>query len=213
MAVFVVLFSAAPSCSLLVNPTRVEDGAVGDVRPPADADRPADGSPADSRADLARDAGISDGARGDGDAGCRPGAPCNDGDPCTINDKCTVAGGCAGDRAPDGTRWGNAPSKRCCGGKQVHLATDENNCGGCGIACRPGYACRGAAQSTSCSIRPKDTTGRCRCANGANTLCPKGQSCVWERAIGYLCSPTQKSQCAPGETLQFVPSCPNFCRY
>lgn len=180
-----------------------DDGAP----PPGDGVAPADdGAP--PRDGAAGDAGGS----ADGPLACAPGSACDDGDPCTTGDRCE-GGICAGQPAADGTQCGAQPKDRCCNRVCVSIATDEKNCGGCGLRCAPGYRCQGVATTTSCPNKPDFTSGRCLCANGNNALCPSGQTCRQQQPVADHCSPKDAAQCAPGEQVQWNSECPNYCYY
>lgn len=142
---------------------------------------------------------------------CPVGAACDDGDPCTTGDSCGADTICRGTTAPNGTQCGPLPDRRCCGGQCVNIAADTNHCGGCGLACAPGRICQGVAQTTLCSVRPKETSGRCIC--GSDAQCPRGQECRTLEPESNRCSPKEKSHCATGQSVRWVDDCPNFCFY
>lgn len=209
----VAAVTAMSGCSLIVEPTRVEDGAAtsrdsaADLAPVADV-RIAD-APPDDRGPV--DASVP-GADGDG-ASCVPASSCDDGDPCTINDTCSSVGVCIGARAPDGTSCGRSDQARCCAGRCVNIANSESHCGGCGLACAPSFTCQGVGQTKSCSKTPRQTTGRCMCAGGKDALCPKGQSCRAATPYADHCSPKASNECASGQKVIWVTDCPNYCTY
>jgi hypothetical protein len=93
---------------------------------------------------------------------------------------------------------GSTPAAVCCGtGSNAavckDLASDSNNCGGCGLACKSG-----GCQATSASGVP---SGRCGC--GAPPKCPMSQSCS-----GSICGCGSAADCASGEQCS-----QSVCRY
>lgn len=162
---------------------------------------------ADIRADTAVDAAA------DLAPTCVAGSGCDDANPCTANDVCLAGGGCAGTPLAAGTRCGALPAAVCCAGICVDVSADPANCGGCGLACAPGYSCGDAASPPKCSDSPADTSGRCRCADGDSALCPNGQSCRTNTPADGWCSPSVAADCAPGQRVEFVSNCPNYCAY
>ena len=160
---------------------------------------------------------------------------CNDGDPCTSGEVCSggacmrgtaitcntppstcqsPTGACTADAgrcvyAPlaDGTVCGAGQAARCCTGNCINTTINNNNCGGCGLACATGQTCQPIEQS-SCSVgEPNNTSGRCGCSAGSP--CPNGQTCQ----LNGRCAPTLAAQCAPGQTLGDAGVCINYCRY
>ena len=112
----------------------------------------------------------------------------------------------------DGASCGANAADRCCGGTCVNIASDEQNCGGCGLACAVGRTCEGVGATTQCGIKPAATSGRCTCA-GATSECPDQQICRTVTPYANRCSPSVVNDCAAGEVLVDVSSCPNFCKY
>jgi hypothetical protein len=114
--------------------------------------------------------------------------------------------------SPDGTQCGTLEAERCCSGTCINISSDKNNCGGCGQKCAVGRICEGVAQTTSCGIKPANTSGRCTCA-GANAECPDGQICRTQTPHANRCTPEAVNDCAAGQMFIDVDFCPNFCRY
>jgi hypothetical protein len=126
---------------------------------------------------------------------------------------------------PNGTAAGGGAQNRCCSGVAVDISTDELHCGGCFHGCKTagGYTpiCRPANRTRnnntlSCSSTVT-TTGRCSCLGYNN--CPASQGCYEVDGTGFydnlgegLCVPQSAAEC-PGNTLQSVASCPDYCRY
>lgn len=160
------------------------------------------------------------------------GEPCEDGDMCTQGDACDVDGACQpGPACPtenpceigtceggactytpqsDGTSCGLRPADRCCAGACVDIASDEMNCGGCGLTCVGGHTCETVSNTATCELAPADTSGRCTC-NGANAECPDGHVCRTQSPFTNLCTPETAGAC-PG-TFVPVNFCPNYCAY
>ncbi|MCA9580485.1 MAG: hypothetical protein KC416_01745 [Myxococcales bacterium] len=149
---------------------------------------------------------------------------CDDGALCTENDVCTAEGTCEGaevlcqtlgpcqsstcDEATgqcvtrdlaDGTPCPKDPL-RCCGGQCKNLDSDEQHCGGCGIACRSGFACVMA-----------DGHATCDCSNNtpANSQCPPGQSCS---TVYFVCTCVGDASCGAGVSCT-ERSGPDYCTY
>lgn len=202
----------------------IPDDEDGCPRIPDPAQRDADGDGVTdlcaAAADGGVDAGLADGAAdGGGDgaaadgAACASGAACDDGDPCTTGDLCDLDGECRGFAAPDGHACGALPSRRCCKGRCVNIATDENHCGSCGAKCAAGFSCQSVGKTDFCNFAPEETSGRCKCTSPAH--CAFGQACRSETPGANLCSPYQPEHCpAEGSAIKWqgMP-CPNYCHY
>lgn len=106
---------------------------------------------------------------------------------------------------------GGDPAWRCCRKTpgvtdlaEVDITSNAGHCGGCGITCSAGQACR------SCAT---ESVGRCACDT---FTCPTGQSCTGFM-LTNLCQPVGDGGCASGQTVVHLPACsvpqPSFCRY
>jgi hypothetical protein len=102
------------------------------------------------------------------------GSPCEDGDDCTLFDMCDGNGVCIPDDVDcyttnkcatgscgatgqcsffpvsDGDPCGALPTQVCCNGACVNLEDDEDNCGGCGVACMPPQMCSAMDPTPMC---------------------------------------------------------------
>ncbi len=75
------------------------------------------------------------------DAGvCQPGPECATANPCAVGN-CGVTRQCSFFPKTDGTSCGPQAVIVCCSGECVNLELDDDNCGGCGVACGPGQSC------------------------------------------------------------------------
>lgn len=159
------------------------------------------------------------------------GSECDDGNACTVGDACDGAGvcmsgplcptenpceeatceggACVYDPLPDGSSCGPVGADRCCGGACVDISSDDGHCGGCFAACVASQSCESIAETSTCSSKPADTTGRCRCQ--ANAECPFGQICRTFTPYAGRCAPEGASAC-PGMFFQ-MDECPNYCGY
>jgi len=151
-------------------------------------------------ADLPLPDGGGDGGTEAGPAGC---AAVADGTPCkAAPDLCHSDGVCKLGKcmAPafrtDGYNWKPADvNARCCGGVPVY-ATDDTNCGACGIGCNAGngescqalaghYFCRGCKLNSGCWSKccsnsfspPSCAASDCK-GNCDSTYCPPGSKCM-----------------------------------
>jgi hypothetical protein len=88
-----------------------------------------------------------------------------------------------------------APASVCCGSSCINLATDSNNCGGCGTACRGG-----ACQAASSSGIP---SGACICGGAKKCPTAPAQSCS-----GGTCACSTASECESGQQCSG-----GVCRY
>jgi len=159
------------------------------------------------------------GTRCDDGDGCTTGETCNaagmctGGEPCDTDDPCATAscvgGRCEVDPVADGTQCG-ASSDRCCGGACVDISSDEDNCGGCGVACQADDSCESVSATASCELAPAATSGRCTC-DAANADCPLGQVCRTMTPFNNRCSPDGAANCV--DAFQDVNLCPNYCFY
>ena len=114
--------------------------------------------------------------------GC--GAPCPFGATCVAG-ACKAMMGCMGGPPCTG-------GESCCPAGCVDEKTDTENCGGCGITCKPGSACvGGSCQPAGCNNGPPCVGGKVCCATGCvdttsnpndcggcGLLCPAGDTCV-----------------------------------
>jgi hypothetical protein len=133
--------------------------------------------------------------------------------------ECTTCSGTSCVPLADGTHVaGHVASHRCCGGQLVNIATSELHCGGCGLKCASGYTCEGVGNTPQCDSHPSDTSGRCRCANGDDSLCPLNQNCRTDSPYPARCSPNADAKCLPGQSRWIPPDptnhdCPRYCYY
>jgi hypothetical protein len=159
------------------------------------------------------------------------GSACNDGNECTVGDTCNGAGMCiAGPVCPtdnpcehaaceagqcvyealdDGSSCGPRAADRCCAGACVDISSDDDHCGGCFAACVASKSCESISETTMCSTKPAETTGRCTC--DANAECPYGQICRNVSPHPWRCAPEGASACH-GTFFQ-MDGCPNYCGY
>lgn len=83
---------------------------------------------------------------------------------------------CGDDGCGGGCGTCGGPSPACCHHTCINTATDNNNCGGCGLSCSDGFQCRGG---TCTKVPPPPTCvplgGSCR-PNGPD--CCGGISCT-----------------------------------
>jgi hypothetical protein len=96
---------------------------------------------------------------------------------------------------PDATRCAGDDRHRCCNATCVDIYTDRANCGGCGLACGAGRACRntGGPRLTACD-----------CAMGIE--CPNGP--MYSDCAGSMpghCVCTTGMACAPGQSCEDTP--------
>ncbi len=143
----------------------------------------------------------------DGAGNCVAGGPCASDNPC-VSSECQD-GSCVETPLADGTQCGDAASMRCCGGACADISSDVGNCGGCGVACDPGFQCE-SVSATACESAPAATSGRCRCS-GFNAQCPSGQICRTVNPWRDRCTPDEAADC-PGQ-LEVVSLCPDYCSY
>lgn len=68
-------------------------------------------------------------------------------------------------------------------GCETNLATDPNNCGGCGLACAPGQQCRDQGNGPEC-LYPCEQSGMAECVRGCRDLRHDPQNCG---ACGNVC--------------------------
>lgn len=139
---------------------------------------------------------------------CTGGTPCETDDPCAT--AMCVAGRCEIQELDDGTQCGPDSADRCCGGACVDISTDEDNCGGCGVACQADDSCESVSATSSCELAPAATSGRCTC-DAANADCPLGQICRTVTPFNNRCTPDSAAQC--DDAFQDVNLCPNYCFY
>ena len=143
---------------------------------------------------------------------------CSDSDACTT-DSCT-AGGCRNERivcpqcrrcsgglcVPDPssehTRCTSGGGSRCCGGNCVDVASNEGNCGGCGIACSATSTCSsraGLGPVCSCVL-----DSECPGVGGTQWVCTLENACSCISPLA--CAPTQTCEGAPGAMICVYPS-------
>ena len=139
---------------------------------------------------------------------CTPGPMCPDAGPCETA-SCMPGGICMYPAVADGTQCGALPRDRCCAGTCVDIASDVNNCGGCGITCDAGFGCDDVANTAGCDPAPSDTSGRCTCSGNVN--CDPGQVCRTQEPYVNLCTPESADAC-PGIFVN-IDFCPNYCAY
>ncbi|MEZ4391859.1 MAG: hypothetical protein R3A48_12245 [Polyangiales bacterium] len=70
-------------------------------------------------------------------------------------------------------------------GCEINTASDNFNCGACGVSCAPGTACSGGSCRSTCAPGTTYCSGGCvdlqtnsNHCNGCGRVCPAGQSCV-----------------------------------
>ncbi len=162
------------------------------------------------------------------------GTTCDDGDACTEGDACDgagacvpgptcpgapvcgtrtcVGGECVSGNAANGTSCGDLEGDRCCGGTCTNIASDADNCGGCGIVCAPMRPCNGAME-TSCLPHPPDgRSGRCECTSDLH--CPLGQVCDLASGSGteLRCIPERGRDACPDAQFDYA-NCGSYCYY
>ena len=148
-------------------------------------------------------------------AACNPGyANCNgsDADGCEVNtsadlSNCGACGrACSLPNAGAACGGGACVVSACAGGFadcngvaadgcEVNIASNNFNCGRCGVSCAPGTACSGGACSTVCS------PGTAYCAGSCVNLATDGRNCG---ACGNVCAAGQL--CSAGACRALAPS-------
>jgi hypothetical protein len=143
---------------------------------------------------------------------CVPGPSCPPPLPCQVG-TCAANGTCTYAAAGDGTSCGANAAQRCCGGNCIDISSSALHCGGCGIACMPGYSCESVALPLACApFNPTNTSGRCTCDSSMAGTCPSRQSCRGVTPGLNRCEPLDGG-CADGGRIQTVASCPSYCLY
>ncbi len=134
--------------------------------------------------------------------GCSSDSECAAGKVCDVESGTCVAACSA--HAPCGG------GRECCGGHCVNAASDEDNCGACGVTCGAGQSCCGG----SCTGLNTDIhCGACGITCGAGQTCCNG-TCT---PLGTLqnCGGCGQA-CAPGDFCDgntcHTPTYPNFCQ-
>jgi hypothetical protein len=98
-----------------------------------------------------------------------------------------------------------ATYQRMCGGACIQVATDPDNCGGCGVVCGAGTACAGGACSgdclpgmTACDRACVDTmtdSGHC---GDCDTECPAGMGCTEGTCVPAVITGPPPAACEGG---------------
>lgn len=147
------------------------------------------------------------------DAGqCVPGPSCPGGAVCGT--RTCIGGECVAGDMPNGSSCGEQEGDRCCSGACTNIATDEENCGGCEIACAPTQFCIDALAASSCVPHPAaGTSGRCECTT--NLHCPLGQECDLDSQSGTTgrCIPDGEGNACPDAKFEYTISCGDYCFY
>jgi hypothetical protein len=120
---------------------------------------------------------------------------CTDG----ADNDCDGLADCEDDRCLHQACDASRPAAVCCGlgvGECRDLASDEENCGGCGSACGGGESCQAAGGSGWCTCdgdgdcptpasgtRQDCSSGHCECSS--NSQCADGQSCFNDEHCTY----------------------------
>lgn len=135
----------------------------------------------------------------------------DDGDACT-RDVCNASGTCTHPYRGDGYQCGANAANRCCSGSCVNISSNRSHCGGCGSACATGLNCESVSVTNTCSRAPSNVSGRCRC-QAANSQCPGGQICRTVSPFTNRCTPDAVADCAAGQSIVTLNSCPDYCAY